>query len=149
MPREKQEKFHKAEELRARKRDADRAYDFATCHGKHAWIWLKCKSVNPASCDICVGSVRVKSEAGACESRPCGAVQSEDFGGLAPRARVMPDNTMAWIRYDIKDRPKISGTRIARQRTKELRNLDNYEGPELEKVRNVARKVRKTSKKLN
>ena len=59
----------------------------------------------------------------------------------------MPDNTMTWTRYDVKDRTKVSCTRIARQRTKELRNLDNYEGPELEKNRERGLRGREVVKK--
>ena len=77
------------------------------------------------------------------------------------RARMLPDNRMTWTRYDVKDRTKRSGTRIARERAKEFRNLDNYEGQEKEEVRErglrgkevvkkakLNQKVNKASKKL-
>ena len=51
-----------------------------------------------------------------------------------PRARRLPDNRMTWTKYDVKDRTKRSGTRIARERAKELKNLDNYEGQEKDEV---------------
>ena len=88
MSKEKREEFHKAEELRAKKRDEDQEHDFAACHGKYAWICLKCKTINPASSCICMGNVRVKIEDRAYGRRSCGAVQSgEHFGGLAPERK--------------------------------------------------------------
>ena len=147
MSQEQREEFDAAEKRRAAKRAEQEERDFAACHGKYSWICSQCQTVNPACVHLCRGSERVKGEDGFVRYKTCGAVQGENFGGLAVRASVSMDTKMTWTKYDIKDRTKYSGTRLSRVRAKAFRALEKCDTDDGEEVRRKGFKAVETCKK--